>query len=313
MFSHEFATATARVAAGAQVCALVGQGIPHSLTPPMHEREGAAHGIDYTYLILDVPAHAVSGVDLADLLDRARAAGMRGLNVTHPFKQRILPQLDDLSPDARRLGAVNTVVFDDDGRAVGHNTDWSGFARNFERNFGADTAQPVTTETVVQLGAGGAGSAVAYAMMTQPVSRFHLIDADPTRAASLASSLRSIFPGRTITAGGLSDIARRLADADGLVHATPIGMADHPGIALDRALLRPDLWVADVVYRPVVTELVSAARGVGARTLTGDGMAVFQAVDAMRLFCGVEPDADRMLAHIVELIAAEEPPTLRTA
>ena len=304
MFSHEFATATARVADRAQVCGLIGQGIPRSLTPPMHEREGAAHGIDYTYLRFDVPAAAVSGLDLGAFLRRAGEAGMRGLNVTHPFKQSIITHLDDLSADARRLGAVNTVVFDV-GRAIGHNTDWSGFARNFEASFGPAAAQPVPLDTVVQLGAGGAGSAVAYAMLTQPVRTFHIIDADATRAASLASSLRAIFPEQTIVAGSLSDASRRIADSDGVVHATPVGMADHPGVAIDPSILRPDLWVADVVYRPVVTELIATARSLGARTLTGDGMAVFQAADAFELFCGVPANGDRMLAHMKELIAAE--------
>lgn len=313
MFNSEFAAATSRVNDGATVCALIGQGITRSLTPLMHEREAAAQGLDYTYLTLDVPATAVDAVDLADVLDRARRVGVRGLNVTHPFKQQIIAHLDDLSPDARRLGAVNTVVFDAAGRAVGHNTDWSGFARNFDLHFGAQSTDPASRTSVVQLGAGGAGSAVAYAMLSRGVDRFHLVDHDRQRADALAATLRPMFYDVTITASGTADAAAALADADGLVHATPIGMAAHPGMAVDAAALRPDLWVAEVVYRPVVTELIATARAIGARTLTGDGMAVHQAVDALALFAGIEPDAERMTQHIGELIATEDAGLRQTA
>ncbi|MDF3282320.1 MULTISPECIES: shikimate dehydrogenase [unclassified Gordonia (in: high G+C Gram-positive bacteria)] len=312
MFDIEFATAARRASGGAVVAALIGQGISRSLTPGMHEREAAHHGLDYTYLTLDVPASAAATVDLAALLARAADAGLVGLNVTHPFKQRILAHLDDLSPDAARLGAVNTVVFDG-GRAIGHNTDWSGFARSFDRGLGAGLgAAAAPRKSVVQIGAGGAGAAVAYAVLTTGVAHFHLVDTDTTRAAGLAATLRAMFDAE-ITSGGVDSVAAALAGADGLVHATPIGMAHHPGIAVDPALLRADLWVADVVYRPAVTELIASARAVGARTLPGDGMAVGQAVDALRLFTGIEPDADRMAAHIAELIAAEDLAERRTA
>ncbi|MEP9393684.1 shikimate dehydrogenase [Gordonia sp. VNK1] len=305
-FDTEFTSAARRTTSGVQVAALIGQGIARSLTPPMHEREAAHHGLDYRYLVLDVPAASAATLDLGAVLDRAAAAGLVGMNVTHPFKQRVLAHLDELSPDAQRLGAVNTVVFDE-GRMIGHNTDWSGFARSFDRGLGTpvDGSAPVARGSVVQIGAGGAGSAVAYAMLHAGVGHFHLVDTDTTRSAALAASMRSLFDTE-ITSGGIDSIPAALPVADGLVHATPIGMAHHPGIAVDPALLRPDLWVADVVYRPVITELIAAARAVGARTLPGDGMAVGQAVDALRLFTGIEPDADRMTRHIAELIAAED-------
>ncbi|GAA3697279.1 shikimate dehydrogenase [Gordonia hankookensis] len=312
MFQSEFDTAARRINDGAMVCALVGQGISRSLTPPMHEREAAMAGLDHTYLVLDVPASESATTDLGRLLDRAQQVGLRGLNVTHPFKQRVLAHLDALSPGAERLGAVNTVVFDD-GRRIGHNTDWSGFARNFDLGFGDDSETPVPRSTVVQFGAGGAGAAVAYAMLTRSVRRFHLVDADPQRARSLAASLQPLFPATELTSGGTDNAEIWIAAADGLVHATPIGMADHPGTAVPACLLRRDLWVAEVVYRPVVTELIANARAAGARTLTGDGMAVHQAVDALRLFTGLEPDAGRMTRHIGDLIAAESAAVLRSA
>jgi shikimate dehydrogenase len=277
---------------------LVGTGIGPSLTPPLHEREADELGIRYLYRRFDLDQLRLPADAIGDLLAAARLAGYDGLNVTHPCKQLVLPHLDELSSDAEALGAVNTVVFTD-GRAVGHNTDWSGFARSFDRGL---PDAPLTD--VVLLGAGGAGAAVAHALLTLGTGRLTILDVDQWRARGLATALSDRFgPGRAI-GGASDDLAGALATADGLVHATPTGMAAHPGLPLPVELLRPDLWVADIVYRPLETALVRAARDLGCRVLDGGGMAVFQAVDAFKLFTGIEPDADRMLAHFTALVTA---------
>jgi len=277
---------------------LVGSGIGPSLTPAMHEREADALGIRYLYrrlglAELDRPASAIG-----EILDAARLAGYDGLNITHPCKQLVLDHLDELSPDAAALGAVNTVVLRN-GRAVGHNTDWSGFARSVDRGL---PDAPLTS--VVLLGAGGAGAAVAHALLTLGTGQLTILDVDQWRARGLATALSDRFgPGRAI-GGAATDVADALTAANGLVHATPTGMAEHPGLPLPVDLLRPELWVADIVYRPLETALVRAARDRGCRVLDGGGMAVFQAVDAFKLFTGVEPDADRMLASFGALVTA---------
>ncbi|GAA4475599.1 shikimate dehydrogenase [Rhodococcus olei] len=280
------------------LCGLVGSGISRSLTPTLHEAEGRAHGVGYVYRILDIDT--LGGVAaLPRIVSSAVEFGFDGLNVTHPCKQAVIPLLDDLTPDARMLGAVNTVEIDGD-RLVGHNTDWTGFGRNLDAGLG-DT--PVGR--VVQLGAGGAGAAVAYATLTRGPEAFTVADADPSRSRALADQLSEQFPGGGIASCGLSDVPAAVRAANGLVHATPVGMAAHPGIALDAALLRPDLWVAEVVYRPTETELLRRARAVGARTISGIGMAVGQAVDSFRIFTGLEPDAARMTEHMRQVLAAE--------
>ncbi|NGP08185.1 shikimate dehydrogenase [Rhodococcus sp. 14C212] len=284
------------------LCGLIGTGIGASLTPPMHEEEGARQGLRYVYRIIDLDELGLSVADLPRLLRTARELGFRGLNITHPCKQAVIEHLDDLSPEASRLGAVNTVLFDG-GRAIGHNTDWSGFGRNFDRGLPG-----VALGAVVQLGAGGAGAAVAYAALTRGVRAFTVVDPDLARATALRDTLTVLFPDVAVSSATPAELPRLLAAAHGLIHATPVGMAAHPGTAFDPALLRPDLWVAEVVYRPIETELVLRARALGAPTLTGAGMAVFQAVDAFRIFTGVEPDADRMLAHMTALIEAERVP-----
>jgi len=222
--------------------------------------------------------------------------GFVGLNITHPCKQAVIPHLHELSPDARALGAVNTVLLRD-GRRIGCNTDWFGFAENFRRGL-----PDVALQRVVQLGAGGAGAAVAHAALTLGVGYLTIFDVDDARLASLVDNLCGRFGAGRAVAG--SDLAAAMTTADGLINATPIGMADHPGLPLPQALLRPALWVAEIVYFPLETELLRTARTMGCRTLDGGGMAVFQAVEAFRLFTGITPDADRMLRHFIAMTTA---------
>ncbi|MBP1852967.1 shikimate dehydrogenase [Rhizobium halophytocola] len=276
---------------------LIGQGIQASLTPAMHMAEGAAQGLSYDYELIDL-ALIDGGADrLAALLEQAEQRGLGGLNITYPCKQQIMPLLDSLSDEALKLGAVNTVVLQD-GKRHGHNTDWWGFAEGFRR-----ALPDADLTSVVQLGAGGAGSATAFAMLKLGAGRLTIVDQDPVRARTLADSMAPLFPEAAVTAG--ADTAGAIAAATGLVHATPTGMAKHPGLPLDAALLRPDLWIAEIVYFPLETELLRVARKLGCRTVNGGGMAVFQAVRAFQLFTGLTPDADRMRAHFSRMTAGE--------
>jgi shikimate dehydrogenase len=128
------------------------------------------------------------------------------------------------------------------------------------------------------------------------------VDEQEARAAALVMALTRRFGADRARAGSAGDLGELLRAADGLVNATPVGMVAHPGMPVSAASLRPDLWVADVVYRPMETELLRQAKRLGCRTLHGGGMVVFQAADAFRLFTGIEPDAERMLGHLAELI-----------
>ena len=269
---------------------LVGSGIGPSLTPALHEREADELGLRYLYRRLDLDTLRLP---VGDLLTAARITGYRGLNITHPAKQAVLPQLDECSAEAGALGAVNTVLFEPDGRAIGHNTDAPGFATGLQRGLPG-----VGLDEVVLLGAGGAGSAVGHALLGLGAGTVTVFDADHPRAVALAESLRDRFGVDKARATSELD----LRSADGLVNATPIGMWTHPGLPLAAGLLHDRLWVADVVYRPLETELIATARALGCRVLTGGMMAVFQAAHAFRLFTGQEPDADRMLRHFDLLV-----------
>ncbi|MFD5830374.1 shikimate dehydrogenase [Lentzea sp. NPDC060358] len=267
---------------------LIGSGIGPSLSPALHEREASRLGLRYTYRLLDLD---VLRQPVGEVLAAARAEGFHGLNITHPGKQTVVPHLDDLVPEAAALGAVNTVVFAG-GRAVGHNTDATGFARSLRRGL-----PDARTGSVVLLGAGGAGAAVGHALLSLGTERLGVHDVVEARAERLVEALRRRFgAGRAFTC-----TPGAVRTADGLVHATPTGMAAHPGLPIDVSLLREELWVADVVYRPLETALLAAARARGCRVLHGGGMVVLQAAESLRLFTGADPDAGRMLAHFAEL------------
>ncbi|MCB5294079.1 shikimate dehydrogenase [Arthrobacter sp. SO3] len=279
---------------------LIGDGVMPSLTPPMHEREGDVQGLRYLYRPIDLTELGLPGQSVGELLTGAYRLGFNGLNITHPCKQLVLEHLDEVTADARRLGAVNTVIIRD-GRFIGHNTDFSGFAAAL-----ATGLPGARLNRVVQLGAGGAGSAVAYALLTAGVRELDLVDPDPARCAARAAELAGFFPDQLVTARSPAELPQLMPLADGLVHCTPVGMAAHPGVPLDMSLVEARHWVADIVYRPIETELVRQARAKGCDVLDGGRMAVGQAADAFRIFTGLEADADRMRAHFLELVAAEE-------
>jgi shikimate dehydrogenase len=272
---------------------LIGAGIQASRTPSMHEHEAAEQGLRCDYRLIDLEPLQLGAEALPDLLDDAERKGFAGLNITYPCKQTVLGLLHDLSDDARAIGAVNTVVLAD-GRRIGHNTDWWGFAESFRRGLPA-----VQKNNVVLLGAGGAGAAVAHAILTLGARKLTIFDLDAGRAKALAADLCVRFGDGLATAG--SDLTAAMTAADGLIHATPTGMVKYPGLPLPAELLRPALWVAEIVYFPLETELLRVARRLGCRTLNGSGMAVFQAAEAFRLFTGVTPDAERMQRHFASM------------
>jgi len=268
---------------------LIGAGIQASRTPALHEHEGDAQGLRYLYRLIDLDQLKLDCNALPDLLMAAERMNFTGLNITFPCKQAIIPLLDELSPEAQGIGAVNTVVLKD-GKRIGHNTDCLGFAEGFRRGL-----QGVAVERVVQMGAGGAGAAVAHALLSEGVQQLSIFDVEISRAQSLADNLNQHFGSGRAVAG--HDLALTLAEADGLVNTTPMGMKKLPGMPVPVELLRAELWVAEIVYFPLETELLRNARALGCRTLDGGNMAVFQAVKAFELFSGVVPDVQRMLAH----------------
>jgi shikimate dehydrogenase len=251
---------------------LIGHPIGHSAAPAMHEAAGDALGLRVLYQLLDI---AAAGPDrLRQVLDGVRAFGFAGVNVTFPYKEAVLPLLDRLSAPARDVAAVNTVVVRN-GQLIGHNTDTTGFGRALMQELHGEVPGPVAL-----LGAGGMGRAAGFALRACRVA-VRVFDTDPAKAARLAGDL-----------GGeaCASVAEAMADAAGVVNASPIGMLPNRDSPVPEALLHDGLWVADAVYHPLVTPLLAAARRVGARTLTGRSLSIHQALDAFALFSGEEAE-----------------------
>ena len=279
---------------------LIGAGIQRSLTPAMHEEEARHHGLRLHYQLIDLDRTGSTVEALPGLIAAARTMAFAGLNITFPCKQAVIPLLDELSDEARAMGAVNTVVARD-GKLVGHNTDGSGWAWGFRR------ALPHADLTkVVLLGAGGAGAAIAHAVLRLlHAQALVIVDRDAARAAELAAALNAVHPGQR--ASFATDAEAAMAGATGLIHATPTGMDKLPGLPLDASLLHAGLWVSEIVYFPIDTALLQAARAAGCATIDGGHMAVGQAVGAFSLFTGREPDPARMDTHFRRLLAQRGP------
>ena len=267
---------------------LIGRGIQASRTPTMHEREGERLGLACDYILIDFDQLGLADEALEAVLAAAEARGFAGLNVTHPYKQRVLAFLDGLSPEAEAIGAVNTVILRD-GARIGHNTDCWGFAESLR---GAMAGTPLGA--VVQFGAGGAGAAVAHALLDLGVRDLAIVDTDAARAAALAARMGARFPARV---RACEADAALFAACDGIVNTTPVGMDKYPGTPFPVAYLSPRHWVGEIVYFPRETALLRAARDLGCRTLAGTGMAVCQAVRAFELFTGLTPDRHAMSRH----------------
>ena len=275
---------------------LAGRGILASRTPWMHEREADAQGIRLAYSLFDFSDRNWADWELAPLLDAAQRIGFAGLNITFPFKQTVIGTLDELDEGAASVGAVNTVSFRG-GRRIGSNTDLTGFAEGFRAGLGG-----ADISSVLQIGCGGAGAATANAMLGPlGVGKLVLLDADYARAAALREQLVRTYGEHRIVL--CDDPLAGAAMSAGIVNATPMGMAKFPGMPLPAAALEPRHWVADIVYFPLETALLSAARKLGCRTLDGSGMAVHQAAAAFEIFTGRSADHSRMAASFAAFAA----------
>ncbi|AWB85392.1 shikimate dehydrogenase [Mycetocola zhujimingii] len=295
-------------ASGGYLVGLIGAGISASFTPQLHEVEAAELGLDYEYRILDLIELGRRADDVGALLGEARSRNFSAMNITHPCKQLVVDVVDELDPRAEHLGAVNLVVFEDE-KLVGYNTDWVGYRDGLVAGLPG-----ASLERVVQIGCGGAGSATAYALLSSGVTRLDLFDVDEARARDIAERMRPHFPSQVIATVPHHNLEVMITRANGVVHATPMGMLHHPGVAFDVDLLQEGAWVSDVVYRPLETELIRQAVERGHPVLDGGRMAVGQAYASLQIITGREPNRERMEEHFRTLIRHEEssgPPARR--
>lgn len=272
--------------------ALIGASISGSLSPLLHETEAEALGLpNFSYELIDLAQGVNSSDHLMQMLRDAAAEGFTGFNITHPCKQMIMTGLDALSKEAQHLQAVNTVTLRD-GVMTGHNTDHSGFLGALRQGLGQRELGEV-----LLLGAGGAGAAVAHALLESGASQLTITDVDHQRAEQLSSALdpRTEQPVDTLK---YAEVPEAMSRVDGVVNATPIGMDGYPGSPVKTSLLRSEMWVGDVVYRPFRTDLLRAAEELGCPTVLGAQMLVEQAADTFELLTGQVPDRQRMREHM---------------
>ncbi|MCK1715277.1 MULTISPECIES: shikimate dehydrogenase [unclassified Bradyrhizobium] len=277
---------------------LIGAPIAHSASPAMHERAAEALGLRGHYQLIEVAGADADGLRM--MLEGVRRLGFAGVNVTYPYKEAVVPLLDELAPGAAAMGAVNTVVASG-GRLTGHNTDTTGFARAV-----APLLAPAGNRVAV-IGAGGVGKAIAFALASLGVTDIRIFDSEPGRAEKLVSLLA--VQGGARVAMSVEDA---LNSATGLVNGTPVGMLPNRGMPLPAALLHEKLWVADAVYSPLITPLLAAAQAKGARIMTGRELAIYQAADAFELFTGLAPSTD-VMGEAFDGVMAERSSTTNAA
>jgi shikimate dehydrogenase len=252
---------------------IFGYPIGHSLSPLMHNTAFGHHGIDAVYLPFAVhPSH----LDIA--VKSIVALHICGVNVTIPHKQTVMTGLDELAPEARLIGAVNTLHLRH-GRLHGYNTDGPGFLRALE-----EAGSEVAGRTIMLLGAGGAARAIAVQLCLSGIRRLYLANRTPTRADELAAFLRQNFPHADIIVVAISSLAAHLADTDIVVNATAVGMHPDDPMLLPVAELSSQHLVCDIVYRPLHTPLLQAAQRQGARVVDGLGMLLHQGAKAFEIW-----------------------------
>ena len=268
---------------------LIGDNIAASRAPLLHKLAGELCGLSVSYDLLQ-PAEL--GCSFEDVLRRCERSGYRGLNITYPYKERVVACLEVDDPVVRAIGACNTVLFEG-ARPRGYNTDYSGFLQAYRNRFG-DSAPG----RVALAGAGGAGRAIGFALIELGASELRLFDLARGKAVALADAIRSVHGDARIEVAGSVEQAAQAADA--LVNGTPAGMTGIGGSPFPPGVMNGKRWAFDAVYTPVDTPFMLAARAAGLSTLGGYELFVYQGIDAFRLFTGREV-AERELRQALSL------------
>ena len=266
---------------------LIGDNIKLSRAPELHVAAGRLAGLDVSYELL-IPAER--DMDFDGVFENCRVTGMRGLNITYPYKQIAVAKAEIDDPLVRRLCAINTVVFEN-GRTHGYNTDHSGFIAAYRATFGS--VEPGHT---VVIGAGGAGSAVAFALTALGAPELTIVDKDIAIAKALAGALGDFEVKVAVRSAVDSDVR----GVEGVVNCTPIGMTGYPGSPIDVSILGSQRWAFEAIYTPRQTEFSRAALAAGLRVLHGYELFIHQGLDAFRLFTGRSVDESALRAALAE-------------
>ena len=276
------------------VLGVIGDPIEHTLSPAMHNAALQALGLDFAY----VPFHVLPE-HLPQALDGMRGLGIRGLNVTVPHKQAVIEHLDEISPEAEAIGAVNTIV-NERGRLRGHNTDVYGVIESLRQDAGL-AALPAE---VALLGAGGAARAILFGLLQRPeVERIRLLNRTVERARELAAEFDKV--GGRVSVAGLEDRSGEEIDAELVINSTSVGMTPHPQFSPlgESNRFRRGMTLLDIVYNPPNTRLMQQAEEAGAGAVNGLGMLLYQGAKSFELWTGKAPPVEAMKAAALEHFA----------
>lgn len=268
---------------------LIGDNIAMSQAPRLHQLAGQLSAQIVTYDRL-VPRER--GRTFEELFDYCMRAGYRGVNITYPYKERVVGKVEIEDELVSAIGAVNTVIFEN-GRALGFNTDYSGFNAAY-RGICGDTL-PGPTYVV---GAGGVGRAIAFGLVALGARDLRIADQDPVKAKVLAAALCAARPGLRTEVSTGDDSATLLRGIEGVVNGTPVGMVGHAGTPLPRAAMAGARWAFDAVYTPVDTVFLRDAAAEGLKVITGYELFIGQGVDAWKIFAGISVDSHRLRAAL---------------
>jgi shikimate dehydrogenase len=258
---------------------LIGDNIKRSRSPDLHRFAGRLSGLDVSY---DLFIPRDMGKDFETVFDICRDSGLRGVNITYPYKEVVVAKVQIADPMIRRIGAVNTVVFENGG-ARGHNTDYTGFVAAYRQPFG-----DMAPGKVVMIGAGGVGRAVAFGLIALGAEELTIVDTNLGKAEALAAAVRDAGRGEIATAFD-GDFQAVLPHADGVINCTPVGMVGYPGSPVPAELLGSQRWAFDAVYTPVETLFKQQAEAAGLLVLSGYELFFHQGIDAFRIFTGKLP------------------------
>ena len=274
-----------RISGHTRLLALIGSPVGHSGSPAMYNYSFEKLGLDYAYVAFDVKEDGVKGA-----LDAMRLFNMRGMNVTMPDKVEAARYMDELSPAAQIIGAVNTIV-NEDGKLIGYMTDGEGFVNNLK-----DHGVSIVGKKMVVAGGGGAATAIQVQCAldgAKEISIFNKKDSFFERTLATAEKIKAAVPGCIVNVYDIDDadrLAKEMQNADIFVNATIVGMKpmEDQSIIKDLSLLRPELVVADIVYNPEETKLLKDAKAAGCTCVGGKGMLVWQGASAFWLYTGME-------------------------
>ena len=268
-----------------RLTALLGSPVAHSISPLLHNEAFQLLDLDYTYLCFEVTEETLPAA-----VDGLKACGIRGFNLTMPNKNKIVELLDELSPAARLIGAVNTVV-NDDGHLTGYNTDGVGYMQAVK-----DAGYDITGKTITIMGAGGAATAICAQAALDGVEKIHIFARETSRfwdrTQKLAENINSTLPCKAVLHENkdTAALAQAISESALLLNATSVGMAPNTEgtIIEDTSLYHPDLIVSDVIYNPRETRFLKEAKEAGCRTFNGMYMLLYQGAEAFRLWTGKE-------------------------